>query len=53
MSDDMADDVLIDVSGLALDELLDEVDESGLALALERILAPRQDSGYNGFNNSI
>ena len=37
----------------ALEELRDEVDESGLALALERIFASQPEGGYYGFNNSI
>ena len=53
MSDDVTDDVLIDVSGLALTELVDEVHESSLASALDRIFAPQEDTGYYGFNNSI
>jgi hypothetical protein len=53
MSDDVTDNVLIDVSGVALTELVDEVDQSSLALALDRIFASQHDAGHYGFNNSI
>lgn len=39
MDDSTADGGLIDVSGLSLNELLEEVDESSLAQALHRIFA--------------
>ncbi len=50
---DVGDDVLIDVSRIPLRDLLDELDESGLAHALDRILSPEQDGGHYGFNSSI
>lgn len=53
MSDDVTDNVLIDVSGVALTELVDEVDQSSLVLALDRIFASQHDAGHYGFNNSI
>jgi hypothetical protein len=53
MGDDVAEDALIDVSGLSLQDLLDNVSESALALTLDRILTPGQDAGHYGFNNSI
>jgi hypothetical protein len=53
MSDNLADGGLIDVSALSLSELLEEVDESSLASALERILAAQQEEGHHGFNANI
>jgi hypothetical protein len=53
MDDDVTDNVLIDVSDVTLKELVDEVDQSSLALALDRIFAPQHDAGHYGFNNSI
>jgi hypothetical protein len=50
---DVGEDVLIDVSRLSLRDLLDEVDESGLAQVLDRILSSEQDSGHYGFNSFI
>lgn len=50
---DMGEDVLIDVSKVSLRDLLDEVDESGLAQVLDRILSSEQNSGHYGFNNFI
>jgi len=51
--DHVGEDVLIDVSDVALDDLLEEVDESALAQVLDRILSPGQDGGHYGFNNRI
>ncbi|HEV2371296.1 MAG TPA: hypothetical protein VGS19_03925 [Streptosporangiaceae bacterium] len=51
--DDVGEDVLIDVSGVSLYDLIKEVDESALAQVLDRILAPAQDGGHYGFNNRI
>lgn len=50
---DVGEDVLIDVSGVCLADLLDEADESALAQVLDRILTPEQDGGHFGFNNRI
>ena len=50
---DVGEDVLIDVSGVSLHDLLDEVGESALAQVLDRILAPEQDGGLYGFNQRI
>lgn len=50
---DLGEDVLIDVSGSSLRDLLDEVDESGLAHVLDRILSSEQDGGYYGFDSFI
>jgi hypothetical protein len=52
MSDDTADDGLIDVSGISLQEVLDNVDEPSFTSALDRIFA-QQDGGCYGFNSSI
>jgi hypothetical protein len=49
---DVGEDILPDVSGVSLRELKDRVEGSGLALALDRILAG-QDGGHYGFNNHI
>ena len=53
MSDDTAHDGLIDVSGISLQELLDDVDEPSFTSALDRIAAPEYDGGYYGFNSNI
>jgi len=50
---EVGEDVLIDVSGIPLRDLKDEVGSSGLAHALDRILALEQDDGHYGFNNHI
>ncbi len=50
---DLGGDVLIDVSRVPLRELLTQVDGSGLAHVLARIISPGQDGGLNGFNSSI
>jgi len=50
---DLGEDVLIDVSRFSLRDLLDEVDESGLAHVLDRILSSEQDNGRYGFNNFV
>ena len=50
---DFGEDVLIDVSGVSLRDLLDQVDESALAHALDRILSPEQDGGHFGFDSRI
>jgi len=39
MSDDIADGALLDVSGLSLSELMNELDESSLAKALHQVFA--------------
>ncbi len=53
MSDDTVNGGLIDVSGLSLSELRDEADGSGLASALQRILAVQEEAGHHGFNSTI
>jgi hypothetical protein len=53
MMGDVGEDILIDVSGVSLHDLLEEVDESGLECALDRILAAEKDGGHYGFNNRI
>lgn len=53
MSEDVTDGVLIDVTGLDLDELLAEADEPSLARALGRVLACNADGPSNGFQSSI
>lgn len=53
MNEDVTDGVLIDVTGLDLDELLAEPDESSLARALGRVLACNADGASNGFQSSI
>jgi FXSXX-COOH protein len=54
MSDDIASGALLDVSGLSLSELLEELDEPSLARALERISASgEEDVKQYGFSNSI
>jgi FXSXX-COOH protein len=50
---DVGEGVLIDVSRVSLHDLLDEVDESALARALDRILAPERDDRQYAFNSSI
>jgi FXSXX-COOH protein len=50
---DLGEDALVDVSRFSLRDLLDEVDESGLAHVLDRILSSEQDSGHYAFNNFI
>lgn len=46
------DGVLIDVTGLTLDQQLAEADESALDRALARILSSSEEP-YNGFQASI
>jgi hypothetical protein len=53
MNEDMPDPGLIDVGGLSLSELSDDVNESALAMALNRILVSTADGLCNGFNSSI
>lgn len=54
MDENVADGGLIDVSQFSLADLLDEVDESSLAMALERIcVTGRENVGQNGFESSI
>jgi hypothetical protein len=50
---DLGEDVLIDVTRFSLCDLLDEVDESGMAQVLDRILSSEQDGGHYGFSNFI
>ena len=52
MIDDMADDGLLDLSGVSLDELLN-VDEPSFMSALDLVAVPGHDGGYYGFNSSI
>jgi FXSXX-COOH protein len=54
MGESTADGGLIDVSGLSMNELLEEVDESSLAQALHRIVASG-DEGVEqyGFQSNI
>ncbi len=44
---------LLDVSGLRLDELLAEPDDSAFRRALDRILSPSSASACNGFQANI
>jgi FXSXX-COOH protein len=54
MSDDIADGALLDVSGLSLSELLNELDESSLAKALHQVFAPGEEGvGRYEFSSSI
>jgi hypothetical protein len=59
MGDDIADGGLVDVSGLALNDLRDltnlrdENNESCLDRALLRILASSEDDGHHGFQSII
>jgi FXSXX-COOH protein len=55
MSDHTVSGALIDVSELSLSDLLDEVDESSLAWALQRIVGSAEDGvgQQNEFNSSI
>jgi FXSXX-COOH protein len=50
---DVGEDVLLDVTEVSLRDLRDNVEGSGLAQVLDRILAPGQDGGHYGFNNHI
>jgi FXSXX-COOH protein len=43
MSDDIADGALLDVSGLSLSELLNELDESSLAKALHQVFGSGEE----------
>ena len=52
MGDSTADGGLIDVSGLSLNELLEEADESSFAQALQRISGD-ESVDQNGFSNFI
>lgn len=52
MSDDVSDDVLLDVSGQDLAELLGTGYDSGLQRALQRVLATDGDA-YNGWQSAI
>jgi hypothetical protein len=52
MINDMADDRLLDLSGVSLEELLN-VDEPSFMSALDRIVAPQHDGGYCQFGSSI
>jgi len=52
MSDDVSDDVLLDVSGHDLAELLGAGYDSGLRSALQRVLAADGDA-YNGWQSAI
>jgi hypothetical protein len=54
MNDHRADDGLIDVSGLTIEELSAIVDEASLGRALDYILASGDNSvGFHGFNSAI
>ena len=54
MSDDIANGALFDVSGLNLSKLLEELDESSLATALDRIVASGEEGAeQHGFNSII
>jgi hypothetical protein len=54
MGESTADGGLIDVSELSLTELLEEVDESSLAAALQRIFVSGDEGvGQNGFSSII
>jgi FXSXX-COOH protein len=54
MSDDIASGTLLDVSGLNLSELLEELDESSLATALHRIFTSGEECvDHYGFQNTI
>ena len=54
MSDDIADGALLDVSGLSLSELLDELDESSLAKALHQVFASDEEGAErHGFTSFI
>ncbi len=53
MSDDTADSGLIDVSGLSLSELRNEVEGSSLTAVLDRILSIPDVGGHQGFRNHI
>jgi hypothetical protein len=50
MGDDVTDHGLLDLSGLSIDEPLDE---SALARALTRVLAASEDGPSNSFSASI
>lgn len=50
MSEDVTDHGLLDLSGLSMDEPLDE---SALARALSRVLASSEDGPSNSFSASI
>jgi hypothetical protein len=52
MIDDTADDGLLDLSGVSLEELLD-IDEPGFTSALDWIVAPQHDGGCYQFSSSI
>lgn len=52
MGDDVIESGQIDVSGLSLEKLLVEVDDSAFARAVNRILAADYDQ-VTGFQNSI
>jgi hypothetical protein len=52
MAEDVADGLLVDVSGVDIDSLLTEAGESSIETALDRLLMC--DGGScNGFNSSI
>ena len=50
---DVGEDGLLDVSGVSLRDLKDNVEGSALAQVLDRLLASGQDGGHYGFNNHI
>jgi FXSXX-COOH protein len=54
MSDDIADGALLDVSGLSLTELLNELGEGSLTKALHRIFASGEEgTEHYGFQSTI
>ena len=52
MTDDTAEDGLLDLRGVSLEELLD-VEGPSFMSALDRVIAPQHDGGCYGFNSSI
>lgn len=52
MTDDTAEDGLLDLRGLSREELLN-VDEPSFRSALDRVVDPQRDGGCYGFNSSI
>jgi hypothetical protein len=53
MGDDIGDGGLIDVGGIILSELSDEMDESALEHALRRILASSEERERHNFQAII
>jgi hypothetical protein len=53
MNEDVADGLLLDVRGVSMADLLFDDDESGLTIALNRLLTSSVGTNFNSFGSSI